>query len=136
MKKKLRRMMETLILVSLLFFAGETPVLASSTQVTFQVPIRVQGFTASTRSLEVYCSIGQPRHYVAWNSANPSEHFAGVSNWSGTVTVVVHADRGVIFHKGDVWFCSFRDARYIIGEYRPNPRLLAPTSVMIVRGHL
>ena len=130
MQTKLKNTAVILTLASLLFFAGEMPALASSTQVTFHVPVRSQGMIVSTLSTEVRCGIGPAvRNYVADSTAEPSEHFRGLSNWHGTVTVVVRAPRGVIFHKGDAWYCQLTHGN----DYRGS---MAPTSVLRVDGHL
>lgn len=129
MKINLKNTMATLLITGVSFFIGENPALASSTQVTFQVPVRVQGVNSSRLTTEVYCAIGQPGNFVARARAMPTERFSGVSNWDGTVTVVVRAERGVTFHKGDLWYCEFNN---ISGRARS----LAPTSVLRVEGHL
>ncbi len=127
MKSFFQKLLISGILATGLTLVGTFPATASSTQVTFQVPLQIQNLNLSPSlgsATFVSCTITQ-NSKVAGVAMVRFRATAGTS----TISVPVKAKPGMSFKKGDDWSCRF-PYEYRLRSY------MAPGSVWATSGKL
>lgn len=116
-----------LMIAGLLVLVGQVEAMASSTKVTFQVPLRMTSYTVST-SDGIVCQIFHGSQAVG------RQGFAGtgmMNRYAGrTVSIPVSAMPGKIFQKGDTWSCG------VMNRIATDRNLDRTRSTLSVRGTL
>lgn len=121
------KLMKKLVIAGVLMLLAQTEAMASSTQVTFQIPLRMTSYHVAT-SDGITCQIFHGRQRVG------SRGLAGtgiLNRYAGrTVTIRVPAMPGKTFQKGDTWSCS------VMGRIAVDPKLDRGRSTLEVQGTL
>ena len=127
MKSFFQKLLISCILATGLTLVGTLPATASSTQVIFQVPLRIEGANISTAlssAAVVSCTITQNGKIAGVGSFR-----FRISATTLTLTIPVKAKPGMSFKKGDDWSCRF-PYEYRLRSY------MAPSSVWATTGKL
>jgi len=96
-----------LMVAGILMLTGQTEAAASSTQVTFQVPVnRSNGYTiTSAFSATLRCVVTHGGTVIARSALVNRTLYRYAS--TPIVPIVVHPFRGSTFQKGDAWKCLY-----------------------------
>jgi len=116
--------------LSVLLYFMVPAVWASSKQVVFDVPVKVEGFqtTKTPRKISVECDIyrGRDKRPIGRNgSGKDTRPYRGKGSGVHHAYVTVNALAGRSFHKGDTWKCmlyavpamdKYRSKRFVGGR--------------------
>ena len=109
--KKTNLYIKLFLFTTVIVFTSQTKVYANSKQVTFDVPVMIDGFAWKKvpRYITVVCSIRKPHEKSMFKTigdgSDKRPYRPSSTNKIHNAYVTVRAKSGKSFHKGDLWNC-------------------------------
>lgn len=119
------------MITAALMLTAQTEAMASSTRVTFQIPLVMTSYHVPTGTSAILCRILQNSQGNIQSKGGYAMNFSSSrNNAHQTISITVSARSGQTFQKGDNWRCEFT------GKIATDSKLDRSRSTVLVQGTL